>query len=101
MLEDTRESARCALTRRELEILVLVGRGLSNRQIASCLHVSESTVKRHLANVYPKIGVRCRGEAVRKALCEGWISAEDLTEDRGPVPQDYSRARQEIYEGAL
>ena len=45
-----------------MEILVLVARGLSNRQIASTLMLSESTVKRHLANAYPKMGVSSRGK---------------------------------------
>ena len=67
------------LSHRELEVLLLVARGLSNRQVAQALHLSEATVKRHLANIYPKIGVASRGEATRKALSEGWISALDLT----------------------
>jgi DNA-binding NarL/FixJ family response regulator len=74
------------LSARELEILLLVARGLSNRQIAASLRLSEATVKRHLANLYPKMGVSSRSEATRKALSEGWISAHDLTregEERG------------------
>ncbi|HKH75702.1 MAG TPA: response regulator transcription factor [Rubrobacteraceae bacterium] len=67
------------LSSRELEVLLLVARGLSNRQVAQALHLSEATVKRHLANIYPRIGVSSRGEATRKALSEGWISALDLT----------------------
>ncbi len=66
------------LSERELEILVLVARGLSNRQIATTLHLSEATVKRHLANIYPKIGVSSRGEAVRQALEEGWITIRQI-----------------------
>jgi DNA-binding NarL/FixJ family response regulator len=67
------------LSARELEILLLVARGFSNRQIALSLRVAEATVKRHLANLYPKMGVGSRGEATRKALSEGWISARDVT----------------------
>ena len=67
------------LSHRELEVMLLVARGLSNRQVAQALHLSEATVKRHLANIYPRIGVSSRGEATRKALSEGWISALDLT----------------------
>jgi hypothetical protein len=42
--------------------------GLSNGRIARSLHVAEATVKRHLANVYEKMGVGSRGEAAREAL---------------------------------
>jgi DNA-binding NarL/FixJ family response regulator len=67
------------LSARELEILLLVARGLSNRQIAQSLRLAEATVKRHLANLYPKMGVGSRGEATSKALSEGWISTRDVT----------------------
>jgi len=67
------------LSARELEVLVLVARGLSNARVASSLHLSEATVKRHLANVYERIGVHSRTEAVRKALKEGWIAEADVT----------------------
>jgi DNA-binding NarL/FixJ family response regulator len=66
-------------SRRELEILLLAARGLSNRQIAASLSLSEATVKRHLANLYAKMDVGSRGEATRKALSEGWFSARDVT----------------------
>jgi DNA-binding NarL/FixJ family response regulator len=67
------------LSERELEVLLMVARGMSNHQIAVSLHLSEATVKRHLANIYPRIGVSSRGEAVRKALSNRWISARDIT----------------------
>ena len=69
------------LSARELEILLLVARGMSNRQISHALNLAEATVKRHLANLYPKMGVNSRGEATRKALSEGWISARELTRE--------------------
>ena len=68
------------ISRRELEVLLMVARGMSNQQIAVALYLSEATVKRHLANVYPKIGVSSRGEAVRIALSKGWISPRDITD---------------------
>jgi DNA-binding NarL/FixJ family response regulator len=79
MIKEVEEGSGGVLSIREMEILVLVARGLSNRQIASALRVSEDTVKRHLANAYPKMGVVSRGEAVRKALFEHWITIEDIT----------------------
>ncbi len=84
MLEGTQEGADGVLTARELEILLLVARGLSNERIASSLHLSEATVKRHLANVYEKMGVHSRGEASREALLREWITIEEVTaEDEG------------------
>ena len=78
MLEEAKGGSRSVLSARETEVLVLVSRGLSNRQVAQALHLSEATVKRHLANVYPKMGVQSRGEAVRKALSEEWITVRDI-----------------------
>ena len=69
------------LSGREAEVLMLAARALSNREIAESLHLSETTVKRHLSNVYEKMGVRSRGEAARKALSEGWISAWDVSRE--------------------
>jgi two-component system nitrate/nitrite response regulator NarL len=48
------------LSERETEVLVHVARGLSNYQIAIEMHLAESTVKRHLANIYEKVGVCSR-----------------------------------------
>ena len=61
MLEETGRGAEGVLTARELEILLLVARGLSNAQIASSLYLSEATVKRHLANVYEQDGRPLQG----------------------------------------
>ena len=82
VLQQVREDPDEQLSNREQEILLLAARGLSNRRISTELHISEATVKRHLANVYEKMGVGSRGEAARKALLEGRFTAADLT--RGP-----------------
>jgi DNA-binding NarL/FixJ family response regulator len=71
------------LSERETEVVVLAARGLSNRQISRELHVAEATVKRHLANIYQKVGVRSRNEAVRKALMEQWIGIHEITRAEG------------------
>ncbi len=70
-----------SLSSRETEVLMLAARALSNREIAKSLHLSETTVKRHLSNVYEKLGVSSRGEAARKALSEGWISGWDVSRE--------------------
>jgi DNA-binding NarL/FixJ family response regulator len=80
MLEKTGRGADGTISARELEILLLAARGLSNRQIATKLTVAEGTVKRHLANTYRKMRVGSRGEAVRRALSEDWITIQEVTQ---------------------
>jgi DNA-binding NarL/FixJ family response regulator len=80
MLEGTEQGADGVLSARELEIVLLAARGLSNERIASSLHISEGTVKRHLANVYQKMDVSSRSEAARDALLRDWITIEEVTE---------------------
>ena len=81
MLERLDGEPAGGLSERETEVLVLVARGLTNAQIASSLHLAEATVKRHLANVYLKVGVSSRSEAVRKALMEQWIGLTEITRE--------------------
>lgn len=80
-LEEVPKGGQSPLSGREAQVLMLAARALSNREIAHSLHLSERTVKRHLSNVYEKLGVRSRGEAARKALSEGWISAWDVSRE--------------------
>ena len=68
------------LSERETEVLVHVARGLSNYQIATQMHLAESTVKRHLANIYEKVGVGSRMEATRVTLQEMWIGIGEFTQ---------------------
>ena len=81
MLEEMEEGPESPLSVRELEILLLASRGLSNRQIAARVHLTEGTVKRHLSNTYHKMGVGSRGEAARKALQEDWITVGEITDE--------------------
>ncbi|MGW4065923.1 response regulator [Nocardia grenadensis] len=62
-----------ALTRRETEVLTLVAAGLSNRAIGADLHLTEGTVKSHLARIYTKLGVDSRTAAVAAATEAGLI----------------------------
>jgi DNA-binding NarL/FixJ family response regulator len=66
-------SALGELTDREREILELVGRGLSNAEIAEKLVLGESTVKTHVGRVFAKLGVRDRAQAVIAAYENGLI----------------------------
>lgn len=66
--DDDASSARPLLTRRELEILRLVACGRTNRQVAEMIWVTDQTVKFHLANVYRKLGVNSRAQAVEWAV---------------------------------
>lgn len=60
-----------ALTEREMEVLKLAARGLTNKQIGYDLDISDRTVQNHLANIYTKLGVASRTEAVTEALQRG------------------------------
>ena len=64
---------RLGLTPRELEILALIAEGLSNREIAGRLFVSENTVKTHSANLFAKLSARRRTQAVQIAKEAGVI----------------------------
>lgn len=63
------------LSRRELEVLTLVRDALSNRQIANRLTITEGTVKRHLRNVFVKLGAVSRLDAVNRGVNVGLIPA--------------------------
>jgi DNA-binding NarL/FixJ family response regulator len=64
-----------SLTARELEVLRLLARGLRNKEIAARLYVSERTVNFHLANIYQKLHVSGRTEALSKAHEQGLLMA--------------------------
>jgi len=65
------------LSERELDVLRLAGQGRTNKAIGVELGISDRTVQGHLANIYGKLGVASRTEAVTKALKLGWIVLED------------------------
>lgn len=64
------------LTDREMEILRLAARGMGNKQIGVTLSISDRTVQGHLANIYGKLHVGTRTEAVMFAVREKWIVLE-------------------------
>jgi DNA-binding NarL/FixJ family response regulator len=63
---------------RELEVLKLVAKGMGNKEVARQLVISERTVHTHLINIFRKLDVGSRTEAVLYALREGWLALEDL-----------------------
>ena len=73
----TRQAGQAAepqlLSDRELEVLQLMASGAANKQIASDLTISESTVKTHVTNIFQKLDVNHRTEAVTKAISKGII----------------------------
>ena len=69
-------AAGIRLTRREDELLALLGKGLRNREMGQVLGVSEDTVKTHLKSLFRKLDVSDRAEAVREALRRGFIHSE-------------------------
>jgi DNA-binding NarL/FixJ family response regulator len=66
-----------SLTERELEVLRLAARGLKNQEIADELSLSVRTVQTHLSNIFGKMGVGSRTEAVLEALKRGWLALQD------------------------
>ena len=69
-------TARPGLSPRELEVLALVARGASNKEIARRLHISQATVKTHLIHVFGKLLVDDRTAAVTRALERGCLRLE-------------------------
>jgi len=65
------------LGNRELEILRLALQGMSNKKIASKLSISDQTVGTHFVNIFRKLGVESRLEAVLYAIKKGWVSIND------------------------
>ena len=64
------------LTARELEVLQLLAQGLTNRAIAEALFVSDRTVQTHLTNIFTKMHVTSRLEAVLTAIRRGWLALD-------------------------
>lgn len=66
-----------ALSAREMEILRLITRGLSNKEIAKALGISRQTVKNHMTSILRKLAVNDRTQAAVYALRRGWIRLQD------------------------
>lgn len=68
------------LTQRELDVLRLAAKGHTNRAIGMELNISDRTVQGHLANIFGKLGVATRTEAVLLAMKQGWITLDEAVE---------------------
>ena len=79
--EGDKREAKDTLSARELEVLRLTAKGLSNRDIAKDLNVSTRTTKAHLSAIFNKLGVASRTEAIVKGVREGWLTLEDFSEE--------------------
>jgi len=66
------------LQRREIQVLKLVARGMTNKEVSRQLTISARTVQTHLVNIFRKLQVSSRTEAVLRALREGWLTLDEL-----------------------
>jgi DNA-binding NarL/FixJ family response regulator len=66
------------LTGRELDIIKLAAKGMTNKDIAEKLHLSYRTIEGHMRGIFNKLGIGSRTEAVLYGLKNGWFTLEDL-----------------------
>ena len=67
------------LSAREIEVIKLAAKGMSNKSIADELHLSRRTIEGKLRTIFNKLGVGSRTEAVIQAMERGWITLEELS----------------------
>jgi DNA-binding NarL/FixJ family response regulator len=77
---DSKDQDHCIdkLTLREREVLTLLARGLSTQEIAEALFISMSTVRNHVQNIFDKLGVHSRPEAIAYAYQNGLIDGNEM-----------------------
>jgi len=74
-----KEKPAIELSEREMEVLKLAARGMSNSDIANDLFINVRTVQGHLSSIFNKLGVGSRTEAIFQAVKKGWLSFEELS----------------------
>jgi two-component system, NarL family, response regulator LiaR len=74
------ESAAVELSEREQEVLRMIAKGFSNKDIAEALVISSRTVQGHINKIFQKLNVGSRTEAIFQSVKKGWISFDDLSE---------------------
>jgi DNA-binding NarL/FixJ family response regulator len=80
LLGQVRKPSKGTLSERELEIIVIVARGATNKGVAAQLFISEATVKTHLLHIYEKLGVNDRAAAVAAAYERGLLAPGDASD---------------------
>jgi NarL family two-component system response regulator LiaR len=83
-IEVNRSRGKENLTDREIEVLKLAAAGMSNKEIAEKLSVTVRTVKAHISNVFVKMNVASRTEAILKAMREGWLELDRASANIDP-----------------
>lgn len=78
---DIKDTKSCPLGTRELDVLTLAGKGMTNKQISVDLNITESTVASHLINIFRKLDVRSRTEAVIHCIQDGWLTVTNEQDD--------------------
>ena len=76
-----------SLTEREIEVLKLAAQGMSNKEIAENLSVTVRTVKAHISNLFAKMDVASRTEAILKAVREGWLDLDETPHGNDSEPR--------------
>jgi two-component system, NarL family, response regulator LiaR len=82
-VRDAKETAQKnadLLTERELEVLKMAAEGMSNKEISNALSISVHTIESHFGNIFSKLGVYSRLEAVMEALRRGWFTLGDISQ---------------------
>lgn len=78
LLSDRVQGPQEALTGRQLDVLAALGRGLGTADIAAALHISESTVKKHISEILAKLGLADRTQAALYAVSHGIVHVNDI-----------------------
>jgi DNA-binding NarL/FixJ family response regulator len=91
MVRQLRETSRVAatLTERELDVLRLLAKSLSNQQAARALGLSRKTIETHISNLYRKLGTKTRVETVARAMSLGLVESESPDGSRTPEPDQF------------
>ncbi len=79
-IRDGQQKKSDILTERELEVLKLAAQGMSNKEISAALFVSVHTTESHFGNIFSKLGVYSRVEAILEALRRGWLTLADTSQ---------------------